>query len=836
MENIAPNFFEYKTLLCNIEELANYKIFIDEKEKKLDIPAFQRGLVWNAAQVEILWDSVLRGIPLGCLTLVRYKDNVDMLGVFDGQQRLNALSLGFSNPFQKGSQDSKSTRSILWLDLLPDKKQSPSRKHFLYLTTEGQPWGYKIHDTNTEAGLERLNTNERRKALEAARKEDSLFCKPSPLEMWPYMATCPIPFAILWKIQAANASDFKRNLLVCVQSDFYKQYPWVSLNLSEKINEVSEDVNWEELFSAIKTAKETKIVTVISPIEFEKESGANIENEHSSDIAVFFSRLNRGGSLPSLEELNYSILKSILPSVSRFDENDGNRYSKGRMQPARFATIAMRLFITEQNNEWKGSFERQDAYALVSKLEKNEALNKFIDDLPERIDNLERILLYNKKSNPKGLPRYLLSKAVSQKPDLYLFFLSISQHLSNLDNDEKCFLISVFVLLCIFGDNVSFSEIYHEITKSEACLNECIKCWLYNEISRNQIQIPPPPSTYKKIVDAVKKSESENENMLERAWNPPLYRGSLNRIWGWHAETSRFFLLYTLREYIEEQFKGYDPASAVWNEDNCPWDYDHIFPQNLLRSGRGYKKGKFYGIASEFVNCIGNIAPLPFSINRQKGDSVPYEKGEYFQNHDTLLMTQLDSQFQHSIKNIFSDKTAIEDSEEKSFCVGEYVATRLSKLYSACYESLKWSKLTDFKNLKNQRNEMFEFFLGKFSVAHHGEQAHVWAITHEGTQEPIGEHDWDWARTWLACGIPVDTKHTRALVCVCSDGKVLEWGLRRHPEDSNIEGNSNAWWLPNPHETDTWKKVYCRTENISMVDLCKVWDDVESLIKNAQNL
>ena len=836
MENIAPNFFEYKTLPCNIKELANYKIFIDGKEKKLDIPAFQRGLVWNAAQVEILWDSVLRGIPLGCLTLVRYKDNVDILGVFDGQQRLNALSLGVSNPFQKDSQESKSTRAILWLDLLPDKKQSPSRKYFLYLTTEGQPWGYKIHDTNTEAGLERLNTNERRKALEAAQKENSLFCKPSPIDMWPYMATCPIPFAILWEIQAANASEFKRNVLVSVQSDTYKQYAWSHLNLSKKINEISEEVNWEELFSAIKTAKQTKIITVISPIEFEKGSGANIGNKHSSDIAVFFSRLNRGGSLPSLEELNYSILKSILPSVSRFDENDGNRYSKGRMHPARFATVAMRLFITEQNNEWKGSFERQDAYVLVSQLEKIEALNKFIDDLPERIEALERILLYNKESNPKGLPKYLLSKAVSQKPDLYLFFLSISQHLSNIDNKEKDFLISVFVLLCIFGDNVSFSEVYHEITKSEGYIKECIKHWLFDEISRNRIQIPPPPIAYIKIVDAVKKSESKNENMLEKAWNPPLYRGSLNRIWGWHAESSRFFLLYTLREYIEEQFVGYDPASAVWNEDNCPWDYDHIFPQNLLRSGRGYKKGKFYETASEFINCIGNIAPLPFSINRQKGAAVPYENGVYFQNHDTLLMTQLDSQFQQSIKNIFCNEIAIEDSEEKTFCVGEYVANRLKSLYESCYISLKWGELTDFKNQKNRRNEIFKLFMERFSVANHGEQVYVWAITHEGTQAPIGEHDWDWARTWLACGIPVDTKHARALACVCSDGNVLEWGLRRHPDDSNIDGNTHAWWLSNTHETEGWKRRYCHTENISNADLNKVWDEVESLINNAQLL
>ena len=32
---------------------------------RITIPDIQRGLVWNAAQIEVFWDSLLRGIPIG---------------------------------------------------------------------------------------------------------------------------------------------------------------------------------------------------------------------------------------------------------------------------------------------------------------------------------------------------------------------------------------------------------------------------------------------------------------------------------------------------------------------------------------------------------------------------------------------------------------------------------------------------------------------------------------------------------------------------------------------------------------------------------------------------
>lgn len=38
-------------------------------DSNVKIPELQRGLVWKPAQVELLWDSILRGFPIGSFLL-----------------------------------------------------------------------------------------------------------------------------------------------------------------------------------------------------------------------------------------------------------------------------------------------------------------------------------------------------------------------------------------------------------------------------------------------------------------------------------------------------------------------------------------------------------------------------------------------------------------------------------------------------------------------------------------------------------------------------------------------------------------------------------------------
>ena len=56
---------------------------------QITIPDIQRGLVWNAAQIEVFWDSLLRGIPIGLFSVT---ESAGELILLDGQQRWHAVN------------------------------------------------------------------------------------------------------------------------------------------------------------------------------------------------------------------------------------------------------------------------------------------------------------------------------------------------------------------------------------------------------------------------------------------------------------------------------------------------------------------------------------------------------------------------------------------------------------------------------------------------------------------------------------------------------------------------------------------------------------------------
>ena len=73
---------------CSLETISRWASI----DSKVRIPAFQRGLVWKPRQVELLWDSILRGFPIGSFVL---SEEADGYYLMDGQQRFNAIALGY---------------------------------------------------------------------------------------------------------------------------------------------------------------------------------------------------------------------------------------------------------------------------------------------------------------------------------------------------------------------------------------------------------------------------------------------------------------------------------------------------------------------------------------------------------------------------------------------------------------------------------------------------------------------------------------------------------------------------------------------------------------------
>ena len=140
------------------------------------LPSLQRNYVWNPKQVELLWDSLLRGFPIGAFLLQKASkekalrelgsnktqkiipDDNPRWFIVDGQQRTTTLLTGLlpldSHPYAR-----------LWIDIgaiiknesLSNEKMN--RRFLFRLCTQDNPWGFQ-----KKAPEKRLKKKNRKKA------------------------------------------------------------------------------------------------------------------------------------------------------------------------------------------------------------------------------------------------------------------------------------------------------------------------------------------------------------------------------------------------------------------------------------------------------------------------------------------------------------------------------------------------------------------------------------------------------------------------------------------------------------------------------------------------
>ena len=97
-----------------------------------------------------------------------------------------------------------------------------------------------------------------------------------------------------------------------------------------------------------------------------------------------------------------------------------------------------------------------------------------------------------------------------------------------------------------------------------------------------------------------------------------------NRLWG-----SRQVLLYAQREWLQKWYPGFDPSLPENMEDkNRPWDYDHILPQNLMRTDTGGSRRSIPAVIWDWFGSIGNFRAWPLEANRSDRDINPSLKLE----------------------------------------------------------------------------------------------------------------------------------------------------------------------------------------------------------------
>ncbi|TSE28138.1 hypothetical protein Ttaiw_02673 [Tepidimonas taiwanensis] len=324
----------------------------------------------------MLWDSIVRGFPIGAFFLAPY---VDARGVqqskygqasqpanyhlLDGQQRSTAIALGFLNAWgpasnKTTSEDSTSRVSaVLWVDLAPADEKSDAEFVFR-VVTRSHPWGYRRSNAEVTLSISAI-----RKALDEgfrpAMSDPKMRALPPhqiPLtHVWPADAEAPVPLVFVIEALMSDetasldqVTDKLRAKLASLPFWDAKEGSWPAIR--QKVEEAidAREGIWPTLVEHLRASATLKaaygVPALILPQTVRPDSGLQAD-----PLETLFIRVNQAGTQLEGEELMYSILKSSWTEAPRFVERLAHRLA----HPPRLVMLATRLVLAkmQRNND-----------------------------------------------------------------------------------------------------------------------------------------------------------------------------------------------------------------------------------------------------------------------------------------------------------------------------------------------------------------------------------------------------------------------------------------------------------------------------------------------------
>ncbi len=755
-------------LSYKLKEIASWT----SEQSDVQIPALQRGLVWKPRQVELLWDSILRGFPIGSFMLsdIVQKDGFGKYYLMDGQQRYNAISIGFNTV--------KDARAVLWIDLLPPSSKNSTRTFWIKATTTPHPWGFKNDD---EAN--RLNTSEKRKALDEFNLKGNIYNNHFSLkETWPVEANLPIPLFCLLEAseKTTDAESFVNEVLTIFNATEFSY----RLIFNDKIKHSNDALTYlrKILFPAFNALKDYMITCNHLPKEV-METETTEDATSQTTLEILFTRLNTGGTAISRDDLNYSAIKAYWPSIK--DEND--RLAEKYMSPSKLVMLAFRLALTtDDDKNFKSDMTIKQIRSAAKKTEEREKIENLYDEnhlgyILEKVDEW----LGTKDDGDLRTPNILRTIIAQNSPDIYLLLMFLArkdmQSPINLSNYE---IRALAFLLHWFGNDkkLCVQEMFHRC-KNGINLSNVLKgiSRLMHDCHLLHVYTPEEVKTLFYIGDS----------KGWRVWNslPAPAMHFFNRTFWYRTAEAKQMLLYAERQYLNTHFRNYDPARAdMWAEENRPWDFDHILPQEWISN----KRGDYRDYDKDWLWSIGNMAAISFEANRSKSNASQYT--EYQNNKETLCY----------LPEIESLNPDITKNKEPSVQFAKLTYARYCMIYAATYSVIH--PVVDQCVLSDTLQKRKNLIL---SIMESLPDAKPHFAADDGNDHWI-EREQDWAREWIGVGIVMG----EFMVCYEWHGTIdnglvryAEIGIRKAPgthvtrENQKLFSGENAdymelndWW------------------------------------------
>jgi hypothetical protein len=629
MDNIA---------FYGVTDIANWQLA--PNDSGIDLPELQRGFVWKTNQIEGLWDSLLRGFPIGSFLLS--KDGNGKLFILDGQQRATSIALGAYNPWENNGENqtfwSLKKVPVLWIDLSP-KEKTATQKYVLRLVTQSHPWGYQLVKNSAV-----LSISERRNALSVFRENENnkeqgytLF---SLRNVFPYDSYLPVPLAFLF--ESVKSPDWQGHLLALCKCNL----PYESIrtkhlkgNYLEKLEAfVRSDKFDSTIIQSIKNLDNIKIPCIIANKEILES-----EDEQIGEDPTLFVRLNSSGTPIAGEDLIYSIYKAAFPNSKKLIEHVGLDF----ISPSLIISLSSRLVWSElHGGEYPYPIGVNEFRKRIRSSRFTQKLNVFIGDekssLVSRLFQTMRNIFQSE--GDLDIPPVLIKNLVSGSSDLLLMILQWLKkaNLQSLLPVDKRRILAVFTALNWFGrDNARYVR---EIWGSLSAENPWNKCTLRRPYYHNNEYIMYPlvqPSllrefllervVQKKVVWNnlyTKEGDAMNEqyrSILEKNFEDKEEAQNLvNDIWGNFINKlvyNKPLLLFAQREYINKNFVDFNQLDNL-DDTNAPWDWDHIYPSSWVYGKRYVNEN-----TRHWTWTIGNLRAISLEDNRSESNrNAPAER------------------------------------------------------------------------------------------------------------------------------------------------------------------------------------------------------------------
>lgn len=391
----------------SLPDVASWQVDGIESPLSAALPALQRGAVWKPAQTERLWDSLMRGFPIGSFLLSEY--DADHYGkasmklgmcenpqfhLLDGQQRATAIALGFYDVWQSEFVSQRLDGPVLWVDLAPPPEKD-DRDFIFRVMTRSHPWGYRR--SNPEERLASKAMAHAIKAYKTASPQlDGEKTSNIPLShVWPWDAEAPLPVSLI-----LNAIKLGGDVIANLRNELSRLPYWDSqLALLENGDGLRAKI--ESIFDDKDSILHKRLHLIINLLKrlCAKDSGIitaqvlpKLDNSISTDdridpVETLFVRINSSGTKLEGEELMYSLLKSAWRDAPQAITKlqDGQQW----VSPARLALLITRLNLV--NEDIKTVAEKRTLVTSPPPMPDVARFRRIMHE-PGRIDEMKRFV------------------------------------------------------------------------------------------------------------------------------------------------------------------------------------------------------------------------------------------------------------------------------------------------------------------------------------------------------------------------------------------------------------------------------------------------------------